>query len=135
MTDQQKLKQIIIDFEDNKLNINDAIKAINTISNEKITQHELLTYWNNCSLDSFILKLTEKQIDEWEEINDVTAIKMITEIIDNVDNDTIVDVNSSALEKRYRKPSGTISNLVFIDGIENPSTILYKLKKSDVITL
>ena len=135
MTDQQKLKQIIIDFEDNKLNINDAIKAINTISNEKITQHELLTYWNNSSLDSFILKLTEKQIDEWEEINDVTAIKMITEIIDNVDNDTIVDVNSSALEKRYRKPSGTISNLVFIDGIENPSTILYKLKKSDVITL
>ena len=135
MTDQQKLKQIIIDFEDNKLNINDAIKAINTISNEKITQHELLTYWNNCSLDSFILKLTEKQIDEWEEINDVTAIKMITEIIDNVDNDTIVDVNSSALEKRYRKPSGTISNLVFIDGIENPHTILDKLKSDNVITL
>jgi hypothetical protein len=50
-------------------------------------------------------------------------------------NDAILSRNMTALEKRYQKTTGTLSDLIFHKDITNVDEILAFLKKNTVIYL
>jgi len=47
----------------------------------------------------------------------------------------IIDKNSEALEKRYKKPTGTITDWIFHQEITEKMELLKKLKTNDIIQL
>ncbi|MFT4760370.1 MAG: hypothetical protein ACI9XO_001887 [Paraglaciecola sp.] len=49
----------------------------------------------------------------WEEIDKYHAKKMLEEIYENLHDDDLIRMNSTALEKRYGKLDGTINDFVF----------------------
>lgn len=74
-------------------------------------------------------------IADWASIDDARAVLLIKEILANITNDNIVDRNSDALEKRYRKPTGFISDLIFYKDPIDEQAILALLKKDTTIYL
>lgn len=73
-------------------------------------------------------------IADWADIDDKKALLLIKEILANIAEDNIVHRNEEALEKRYRKPTGYISGLIFQDITGEPE-ILELLKKDTTIYL
>ncbi len=85
------------------------------------------------TLDEFISLILVSPITDWKNIDDNKALILIEEIIQNISKDAVIKRNSEALEKRYNKPYGVISDWIFIDDITNNKTILDKLKDNDDI--
>ena len=73
-------------------------------------------------------------MENWQEIDDVKAKQMLSEIFENVHDDHLISKYSDALEKRYRKPEGTISDYIFWDDL-SIDEILTKLKIDTVTYL
>jgi hypothetical protein len=76
-----------------------------------------------------------ESITDWASIDDDRAVLLIKEISANITNDNIVDRNSDALEKRYRKSTGFISDLIFYKDLTDEQVILALLKKDTTIYL
>ena len=74
-------------------------------------------------------------IENWTEIDDVYADKLITEFKNNLTNDALMNRNATALEKKYKKSSGTLSHWIFNDDITENKKILELLKKDTTIQL
>ncbi len=135
MNDYLKIKQTIIDYEENKINIDNSLIIINKISSLKVQKSDLTNYWKHSSLDDFVNTLLVSPIENWESIDDKKALILIKEILNNFSNDAIILKNSEALEKKFKKPSGYVSDCVFIENISDPDKILKKLKEQDVLFL
>ena len=71
---------------------------------------------------------------DWKSIDDKKAIQMLTEIFDNIDNDDLLFEYMTALETKYRKPEGTISDFIFYDDL-TIEQIMVKLKIDTVTYL
>lgn len=128
-----KLKQYIVDFENGKIELDKALELINKIATTKVDRDWLLSYWGSSDIDEFIDIISIKEIDNWVDINDEEALKLIKEILEKLDSITILK-NGEALEKRYRKSEGTVSDLVCQQNL-TPNEILEELKKDTVIRL
>jgi hypothetical protein len=72
---------------------------------------------------------------EWEKINDASALVLIREILDNVEDDALLERNGEALEKKYRQITGFVTDLIFYSAIYDEVEILQELKKDNVIYL
>jgi hypothetical protein len=68
----------------------------------------LSEYWASESLNTFIEKLLVEHILDWQSIDDKRAIELITEIQKNISKEGLVMRNSTALERRYSKSTGTV---------------------------
>lgn len=86
-------------------------------------------------IDNEIYHLNLGKIEDWKDIDEKRALEMITEIIENLDNDSILKYNSDALEKRYAKTTGWLIDRIFHNDVLNPEEILTELKKDDRIIL
>ncbi|CAL2093226.1 conserved protein of unknown function [Tenacibaculum sp. 190524A02b] len=135
MEKSKLLKEIIINYENSSISIETAISEINKIATIHLDAYSLDNYWKSESLDNFINRLLASPIENWKEINDKEAIILIKEIVENLGNDALIEKNTSALEKRYSKTSGVLSDWIFIDGVTDTNILLEKLKKDDVIKL
>ncbi|WP_299527084.1 hypothetical protein [Winogradskyella sp.] len=125
---EEKLESVIKDYEDDKISTDFALQKIHKISHKRISAYELDNYWKSKSLEDFIKQLAFKPIEDWALIEDNQAIHMINVILKNLDRDELIAEYGEALEKRYRKPSGTLSDLIFYDDLNNAELILKKLK-------
>ena len=67
----------------------------------------------------------------WQVIDEKKAREMLQAIYDNLDDDKLINDYSEALEKRCRKPTGTISDFIFIKDL-TIDEIMERLKKDDV---
>ena len=135
MNKKEEIKKIILEFEEGKVTLESTLLSISNISGKNIEAYELKNYWRSENLDSFVEHLTAMPIENWKDIDDQKAISLIQEILDNITEDPILLSNSEALEKRYSKPSGTISDYIFQDDISDANEILVLLKKEDTILL
>ena len=129
MTDKEFLKKIIENFESNKIDFENAKKEIELITNKEVDEYTLRNYYGWMSLENFCDLLTEKPIENWKEINDETAKKLISELLSEDLPENIFDKNTEALEKRYEKPTGFLHNLIFWNENLNENSILQELKK------
>ena len=130
-----KLESIILNYENDKINIEEALSLINKITSKEVKQDDIVEYWAYTTLKDLIQTLLIEPILDWKYIEDDKAIHMIKEILKNISNSIILERNSEALEKRYKKPSGTIIELIFSKGLDNSEKILEKLKENSIIHL
>jgi hypothetical protein len=78
MTEKEnKLRQIIDDFENGKLKGQVAIEQIQDLTGELIDIGYLSEYWASEDLDMFVKKLLIEPITNWNEIDDKRAIELI----------------------------------------------------------
>jgi len=134
-TDYNKVKAIILSFENKEISLEVALKSILDTTQKVIEEYELLNYWRSESIDDYVNRLIAEPISNWEGINDEKALVLIKEIVDNIGNDTILEVNGQALEKRFSKPTGTISDWIFQDDIVDSNEILKLLKEKSTFLL
>lgn len=135
ITNFDKIKKLIQDYEDNKLTSGVALEEINKISNTLIDKEWLDSYWNSMDLDDFVELISISPIENWNDLTDLDSLNLITEIINDVTKTAIVKRNMTALEKKYSKPEGTISDWIFHDDINDPDEILRCLKINTSIAL
>lgn len=131
----EDVKKIILDYEDHKISSEIALELINGLSNTPVDRVWLDTYWNSMDLNEFVSLITIAPIENWKEMTDIDSLKLISEILDNTVNSAIMQRNMEALEKRYSKPHGTISDWIFHNDICNPMEILNLLKINTSIAL
>jgi len=134
-TNYKKIKNLIIDFENEQITLKYALIEINKLSFKDITKIDLVSYSGYTTLHNFINSLIVVSIKNWNEIDDHKAIYLIDEILCNLNNDVVIDKNSEALEKRYKKPTGTITDWIFYQEITEKMELLKKLKTNDIIQL
>ncbi|MFK8010055.1 MAG: hypothetical protein AB8H03_27115 [Saprospiraceae bacterium] len=79
-------------------------------------------------------KQKKRAMVDWKTIDDKKAIQMLNEIFDNIDNDELLFEYMTALETKYRKPNGTISDFIFYDDL-TIDEIMVKLKTDNVTYL
>jgi len=132
---ERKLRQIINDFESGKIKGQIAIEQIHDLTGDLIDIEYLNEYWASEDLDMFVKKLLIEPITNWNEIDDKRAIELINEIKNNITDDSIVERNSTALEKRYGKSTGTVRTKIYYENITDPNKILDELKKETRIFL
>lgn len=132
---EKKIRQIINDFENGKLKGQIAIEQIKDLTGELIDIGYLSEYWASESLDTFVKQLITEPITDWKDIDDNRAIELIYEIKINITDDSVVERNSRALEKRYGKSTGTVRTKIFHEDITDPNKILEELKKESRIFL
>lgn len=132
---ETKLRQIINDFENHIIKGQEAIELIQDLTGKLIDIGYLSEYWASEDLDMFVKKLLTEPITNWNEIDDKKAIELINEIVINVTDDSIIQRNSTALEKRYGKPTGTVVSKIFHQNINDPKKLLDELKKDTRILL
>ncbi len=124
-----QLKQIIEEYEKGEVSYDQAKTAIFNITGKLIDQHNLDNYWTSEDLETFVRRLTRQPVADWQQIDDGKAIVLIEEILQNVEDTAILDVNGQALEKRYGKPEGTVSDYIFEQNITEPEQLLEELRK------
>ena len=131
----QKAKQIIVDFENQKESLEGTKSSLKEFISKDISAYEISNYWRSESLDSFVKRLIASAISDWETIDDVRAIELINEILLNINDDSLINTNSEALEKRFSKPSGTVSDLIFQEDLTDSKVILERLKRNNTLLL
>lgn len=130
-----KIKRLVQEYEDNKISINDALEGINSLSSATVDKEWLESYWNSMDLEEFVSLISTPQLENWKELTDSESISLIDEIIENLSNTGIIHRNMNALEKRYSKSQGTVSDWIFHDEITDPNELLKLLKTDTTIRL
>lgn len=124
---KEKLKNIIEDFEAGKINVDSAMKMIYEITFQSIDELRLKNYWRSESMEELISSLSYNEYKDWVNINEDKVIELLNEIRENIGDDSILNRNSEALERRYKKPSGTVVDFLFQSDYKNKE-ILRRLK-------
>ncbi len=132
---KRKIRELIIGFENGNESAEKTVENINELSSLKIDVDFLRNYWRSSDLESFVELISTPEIQNWAEIDDEYADKLIAEILNNLDNDALINRNSTALEKRFKKSTGTISDWIFYDDITDRIKILELLKTNTTIQL
>lgn len=136
MTDKEiKLRQVIEDFEDRKIDGQVAIDSIKDLTGETIDISYLSEYWASESLNTFIEKLLVDHIQNWSSIDDTRATELIKEIQENKSKEGLVIRNSTALERRYGKSTRTVIDIIFNRNGQDSKLILEELKRETRIFL
>ncbi|NME71253.1 hypothetical protein [Flammeovirga aprica] len=135
MDKSEEIKRLIIDFENDKISSEKALIEINKLSNVVVDNFSLQTYNSSMDLEMYVRILTLESIADWQEIDDKRAIDLINEILTSTDDDAVLLRNFEALEKRYSKPTGALSDWIFHDDITEANELLLLLKKNTTIIL
>ncbi|MDV7141019.1 hypothetical protein R3X28_19205 [Maribacter sp. TH_r10] len=131
----EQIKKIILNFEDGKMDHKSALEKLGPLSEKEITEYDLINYWRSEGLDEFARTLAMPELGDWSKIDDKRALKLIVEMIEKVNDTALMLRNATALERRYKKSSGSVMELVFNQGIESEHEILSMLKKDTTIRL
>lgn len=135
MDKKEELKAVIEAYERGKENEQQTLEKIKQLTGKDCTGTEIRGYNSYICLDDFCENLLTEPITDWANIDDERALLLLSEILADVTKDNIVHRNSEALEKRYRKSEGFISNLIFYEDITDEQAILTLLKKDTTIYL
>lgn len=132
----KKVKKIVEEFELGKLSSKFAVKEINKIAYHSTSEEYLNCYWRSINIDEFIKSIIVPEIENWKEIDDKTALILLNEMLEIFAEDSVrFDRICVALEKRYGKSSGTISDYVFYEDLTDSEKILEKLKEDTKLYL
>jgi hypothetical protein len=131
----ESVKKLVQDYEANILTAEQAVEEINKLSVKPVDIEWLMSYWNAIDMDEFVELLTLPEIQNWNELTDEESIEIIKEAISFGTSNAVFQRNAEALEKRYRKPEGTLSGFVHQDDNPDPNEILKLLKKDTTFYL
>jgi hypothetical protein len=135
MDKSEKVRQLIVDFENGKISSDSALSEINELANVDLDLSWLYSYNSSIDLEMFVRILTIEPIVDWKEIDDKRAIEIINEALGSIGDDAILQRNFEALEKKYSKPTGALSGWIFQNDIMDSNELLQLLKKNTSIAL
>jgi hypothetical protein len=135
MDRKEELKGIIKAYESGKENEQLTLDKIKQLTGKDCTGVEIRGYRSYTCLDDFCENLLTEPIADWAGIDDERALTLIKEILAGVTKNNIFIRNSEALEKRYRKKTGFISDLIFWKDVIDKQEILKLLKNDSTIYL
>ncbi|MEL6445620.1 MAG: hypothetical protein AAF089_14660 [Bacteroidota bacterium] len=129
---QAQVAEIVNDFEDGSLSVEDAASRIEIVTGRPVDPNVLRGYWGSESLEELARRLCTEPIQEWADIPEEQALSLIQQILDDPVDDALFARNVAALEKRFRKPSGTLSDLIFHNDNTDPAWILEQIRVDTV---
>lgn len=127
---EKKVTIAIENYEEGHLNLEATQALILAATGSDVSQYSLDNYWRSEDLEEFVQTLCIKAIEDWASIDDARALALLHEILEHPSS-AIVLRNGRALEQRYSKPEGTVSDLVFWNDLR-PVEMLQRLKATDV---
>ena len=65
-----KLESIILNYENDKINIEEALSLINKITSKEVKQDDIVEYWAYTTLKDLIQTLLIEPILDWKYIED-----------------------------------------------------------------
>ena len=131
---QNDVVTIVKRFESGEVDFESTQKSLEELTGKIIDRDHLKNYWRSESLEDFAEILATRPIDNYEEITSETATKLIEEALLEPRGAVFLR-NAEALEKRYQKTEGFLTDLVFQEGIDDLTQILSRLKEDTVIKL
>ena len=134
MKNLDTVQSIVLKYENAELGANEATQLIKSLTGKDVSKYDLDNYYASQDLESFCRGLCFEPIKDWQDIDDEKAINLIEEILGDVSDDSMITRNAEALEKRYGKSTGTVTNLIFHDNL-NASQVLNALKRQTTIQL
>ncbi len=126
--------KIIETYENGKMGLEKAASRLSAVTNKEVTPFQLDSYPSYQSTEDFIQILTLKPIKNWKKIDDARARDLIVEMYEKIESHVVQARNGEALEKRFGKPIGFLSELIFTQEMD-VEDILRELKKDTVIRL
>lgn len=130
---KKAVQEVIESFEKQLILINDALDRIESLTGKRIDADTLENYWRSGSIETFVDRLCTGEIQDWQSIDDSTAIKLIEEIGNAFGNEAIIDRNQTALARRYEKSEAELNDLL-MTGMD-AADILMELKKDSRVFL
>ena len=122
-------------FENGQVDLEQTLKKVAQLTGKEVDKYAICNYWTYTSLDNFCDTLLAEPIVDWHTIDEQAALILIREMMKNTANDRILERNGEALEKKYRKTTGFVCNLIFHSEYESDIDILDELKKYTTIYL
>ncbi|MEM7037335.1 MAG: hypothetical protein AAF570_10170, partial [Bacteroidota bacterium] len=107
----ENLQDIIQRFEHDQISFDEAKAAILASTGKEVDEYALRNYWRSESLNSFARRLAQSPAEI--PLDDGDVAKLVKELFENLNDDAIVEANCEALEKRFAKPPGTVSDWIF----------------------
>lgn len=125
---------IIESFEKAQIEEAVALARIRDITGREIDGNWLRNYWRSESIQDFVDRICAEPIHDVERITDSEALALIAEYL-QTQSPGRRDSIETALDRRFGKPTGTISDLVFQRDLSDASSILEELKRDSRIYL
>jgi hypothetical protein len=85
-------------------------------------------------LENFVDRLCAKPIENWQTLTESESEALISEYL-QTQSPGRRDSIESAMDRRYKKPSGTLNELAFQKDLNDPKRILDELKKATAMQL
>ncbi len=132
------MKQLVMDivqsFEKGELPEEAALTAMEQILGRPVDASWLRNYWRSESLEDSIDRLCAAPIQNWASLTETESVSLIAEYLETESPGRQESIQT-ALERRFRKPGGTLSDLIFQRDLCDPVTILNELKIDTTIYL
>ena len=125
---------IIESFESEEIREVVALARIRELTGRDIDGDWLRNYWRSESIEDFVDRVCAEPIRDYERLTDADALALIAEYL-LTQSPGRRDSIEEALDRRFGKPTGTISDLVFQRDLSDPSSILEELKRDTRIYL
>ena len=90
MDKKSEIKNILIQYEEGSIRLKIALYKINQILDTKVKEEDLIEYWSYTTLDDLIDGFLIDPVKDWEKIDDSKAIRLLGEVISNLNNDFLL---------------------------------------------
>jgi hypothetical protein len=125
---------IIEAFEDDEIEEAVALARIHEVIGREIDGYWLRNYWRSESIGDFVDRLCAEPIRDFERITDTEALALIAEYLQTQSPGRRESIET-ALDRKFGKPTGAVSELVHHRNVSDPSSILAELKRDTRIYL
>jgi hypothetical protein len=125
---------IVESFEKEEIEEAVALARIRDVTGREIDGDWLRNYWRSESIEDFVDRLCAEPIRDFERITDADALALIAEYL-QTQSPGRRDSIETALDRRFGKPTGTVSDLVHQRDLSDASAILAEMKRDTRIYL
>lgn len=129
-----RVQRIINSFDRGDLSESYTLTQLKELKGHSVEVDWLRNYWRSESLKDFADRLCALPIQDWQALSIQKVESLIAEYI-NKASPGRRQIIESAIVRPFRKPSGTLSDLVFEKEITAPKLILEELGKDTTIRL
>lgn len=115
----------------------DIFNSVLNISSQKIQISELESYWKSCSTEEFCIQLSIEKATIGS-LNEAELIQVVKTIYheNNIGRlDMLINKYGDVIEYQFKKPKGSLYNLIFAESNGSFNDVIVALKKNDVIQL
>ncbi len=115
----------------------DILNRVIKISGQNIQMSELDSYWKSCSDEEFCIQLALEKVavGTLNEAEIIAAVKNIYEEKNIGRLDMLINKFGDSIEYHFKKPEGSLYDLIFAEPDGSFIDVILTLRKNDVIQL